>query len=60
MTQEDRDRLSTLIRDAHLALEEAWELCLRAGDSESTNRLVIADSNVLMVDRSLDLYSVRV
>lgn len=60
MTQEDRDRLSTLIRDAHLALEEAWELCLRAGDTQSTNRLVIADANVLDVDKALDLYSVRV
>jgi hypothetical protein len=60
VTQDDRDRLSILIRDAHTALEEAWQLCLASGDTTNTNRLVIADSNVLSVDNALDLYSVRV
>jgi hypothetical protein len=59
VTQEDRDRLSILLRDAHTALEEAWQLCLASGDTTSTNRLVIADSNVMQVDHELDLYSVR-
>lgn len=60
MTQEDRDRLSILIHDAHVALEEAWKLCVYAGDTASTNRLVLADVQVLDVGKALDLYSVRV
>jgi hypothetical protein len=59
VTQEDRDRLSILLRDAHTALEEAWQLCLASGDTTNTQRLVIADSNVMQVDHALDLYSVR-
>jgi hypothetical protein len=60
VTQEDRDRLSILLRDAHLALDEAWQLCLRADDHAHARRLVLADIHVESVDTALGLYSVRV
>lgn len=59
MTQEDRDRLSILLRDAHTALEEAWKLTVYAGDPLSANTLVLADVKVLEVGRALDLYQVE-
>ena len=59
MTQEDRDRLSILLRDAHHALEEAWQLCVYAGDRTSTNTLVLADVGVFQVGEALEIYSVE-
>lgn len=47
MTQEDRDRVSVLLDDAHTALDEAWRITLFAGERHATNDLVIADVKVL-------------
>lgn len=70
MTQEDHDRLSILLDDAHKALEEAWRITLEAGERNATTALVLADMKVLdaterlgvVTDSVLDriaLYSVK-
>ena len=47
MNIEDQDRLSILLDDAHKALEEAWQITLRAGERHATNSLVLADAKVI-------------
>lgn len=55
MTQDELDRVSVLLDDAHRALDEAWQIALRADDRRTTNDLVIADVKVLDVCERLGI-----
>lgn len=55
LTQEESDRLSILLDDAHKALEEAWRITIHAGERRATNDLVIADVKVLDASERLGI-----
>ncbi len=53
MNLEDLDRLSILLEDAYRALNEAWEIPVRAGEHDIAHLLLMATINVKKVAENL-------